>query len=64
VNRGKDLKGSSWIQMIRVIGGEIRMGIDGAKGKIRRMMVSERILMNERCGDEWRDKRGRYYWRL
>jgi hypothetical protein len=39
-----------------MIGGEIRMGEESVKGKIRRVMVSEGILVNERCGDEWRDR--------
>jgi hypothetical protein len=34
------------------IGREIRMGVESMRGKIRRVTASEGILMGERCGDE------------
>jgi hypothetical protein len=52
VNRGKGLKGSSRIRNVMMSGGEIRMGAERVMGKIRRVMMREGILMNERCGDE------------
>jgi hypothetical protein len=52
VNRGKDLKGSSRIRKVMMIGGEIRMGDERVRGKIRRVMMREGILLNESCGNE------------
>jgi hypothetical protein len=35
-----------------MIGGDMRMGDESVRGKIRRVMMREGILMNERCGNE------------
>jgi hypothetical protein len=52
VNRGKGLKGSSRIRRVMMIGGDMRMGDERVIGKIRRVMMREGILLNERCGNE------------
>jgi hypothetical protein len=35
-----------------MIGGEMKMGEESVRGKIRRVRVREGILMNESCGNE------------